>query len=294
MGKEYYRSGNIAGRFLRFLKEHMAVIVYDCETTGLSPIKNHIIQLSARKCFVSGEGLEEIEERVWYINPGYALPEKIVDITGITDEFLLKMPKEAEVIGEITEFFGDMAVAGYNNNKFDDSFMDAMYTRYRQSFHPKESIDIYKVIEDVIPPGETLNYKLSTITKHLDLTDQISRFHDAEGDSMAALLVANCCVPLCRKKCEQASKHPIRPRVVRLSRWENPRNQRQKRIYVETDSATLYFDCIRHTWATKEATDMVSRYDMEHVTAQVMAAAGCRDEKELARWKGRIQISKNR
>ena len=102
MGKEFYRSGNTAEKFLRSLKENMAVMVYDCETTGLSPEKNHIIQLSARKCFVSEEGFEEMESRTWYICPGYALPEKIVELTGITDEFLSGMPKEAEVFHEIT------------------------------------------------------------------------------------------------------------------------------------------------------------------------------------------------
>lgn len=292
MGKEFYRSGNTAEKFLRSLKENMAVMVYDCETTGLSPEKNHIIQLSARKCFVSEEGFEEMESRTWYICPGYALPEKIVELTGITDEFLSGMPKEAEVVHEIAGFFEDMAVAGYNNIQFDDAFMDAMYTRNGLTFQPQESIDIYQVVKAVILPGETVNYKLGAITKYLGLSGEISRFHNAEGDTMATLLVANRCIGRCREKCRRSARRLIRTKVVRISRWENPRSQRQKRIYVETEDTTLYFDCLSHTWSTKEISDMISRYDMEYVIVQVMKATNCHSETALAKWKGSIQISK--
>lgn len=292
MEREFYRSGNTAEKFLRSLKENMAAVIYDCETTGLSPEKNHVIQISARKCFVCEDGFEEMESRAWYINPGYALPEKIVELTGITDDFLAGMPREAEVIHEIVGFFKDMTVVGYNNLQFDDPFMDAMYTRNGLVFAPQGSIDIYKVVKAVILPGETVNYKLGSVTKYLGLADEITQFHNAEGDTMATLLVANGCIGRCREKCRKSAQRLIRSKVVRIARWENPRNQRQKRIYVETEDTTLYFDCLSHVWSTKEISDMISRYDMEYVTLQVMKATNCHSEADLARWKGSIQISK--
>lgn len=292
MGKEFYRSGNTAEKFLRSLKENIAAVIYDCETTGLSPEKNHIIQISARKCFVCEDGFEEMESRTWYINPGYALPEKIVELTGITDDFLAGMPKKAEIIHEIAGFFKDMPVAGYNNIQFDDQFMDAMYKRNGLTFDPQESIDIYRVVKAVILPDETVNYKLGAIAKYLGLDNGISQFHNAEGDTMATLLVAGSCIDRCREKCRKSAQRLIRTKVVRIARWENPRNQRQKRIYVETEDTTLYFDCLNHTWSTKEISDMISKYDMEHVILQVMKATNCYSEAALARWKGSLQISK--
>ena len=233
-----------------------------------------------------------MESRAWYINPGYALPEKIVELTGITDDFLVGMPREAEVIHEIAGFFKDMTVVGYNNLQFDDPFMDAIYTRNGLVFAPQESIDIYKVVKAVILPGETVNYKLGSITNYLGLADGITQFHNAEGDTMATLLVANGCIDRCREKCRKSAQRLIRTKVVRIARWENPRNQRQKRIYVETEDTTLYFDCLTHVWSTKEISDMISRYDMEYVILQVMKATNCHSETDLARWKGSIQISK--
>lgn len=68
-------------------------IVYDLETTGLNPAINHPIQVAARLCAVSPYGLDEICSQSWYINPGYQLPQKIVELTGITDRFLATQPK---------------------------------------------------------------------------------------------------------------------------------------------------------------------------------------------------------
>lgn len=183
-------------------------------------------------------------------NPGYALPEKIVELTGITDDFLAGMPKEAEVIHEIAGFFKGMPVMGYNNIQFDDQFMDAMYTRNGLTFAPQESIDIYKVVKAVILLDETVNYKLGVITKYLGFDDRNSQFHNAEGDTMATLLVAGSCIDRCREKCRKSAQRLIRTKVVRIARWENLRNQRQKRIYVETEDTTVYFDC--HTAYVKE------------------------------------------
>ena len=50
--------------FLRGIKENDIIIIYDLETTGLSPVNNHIIQLSARACLIA-DAYRRLEE-----NPG--------------------------------------------------------------------------------------------------------------------------------------------------------------------------------------------------------------------------------
>lgn len=282
-----YKVRNMKDFLLQSLDDCMLMIVYDCETTGLSPIANHIIQLSARKCIVSEYGLEEAESRNWYIKPGYALPEKIVRLTGITDDFLADKPMESEVANEIIEFFEFEPVAGYNNVKFDDKFMAQMFERYGAFFSPEISVDLYGVVKDVIEPGETENKKLPTITKYFGLEDEISRFHNAEGDTLATLLCFNKCVELCRTKKNEEYENQITCTVKSISPWTNPRDWRQQRIYVETDHATFWFDVLKGIWYLKSKTDQIARYDVANVIKQVLSLTGC-DENAFAKLKSKV------
>ena len=59
----------------------MKVIYFDTETTGLDFIRNEIIEL-AMLIVEDGRIIEEYDR---FINIGKDLPQKIIDITGITD-----------------------------------------------------------------------------------------------------------------------------------------------------------------------------------------------------------------
>lgn len=288
MKNDIYKTRDAVGVFLQSLKDCIVMIVYDLETTGLSPVSNHIIQISARKCFVSEEGLEEAENKTWYINPGYSLPEKIVQLTGITDDFLADKPPESAVAKEIIDFFGYEPVSGYNNNKFDDKFMVQMFERYGASFSPKISIDLYTVVKDVIDPGETENKKLLTITKYFGLESAISQFHNAQGDTLATLLCFNKCIELCRRKHNETCQVQIQCTVKSISPWKNPKDWRQQRIYVETDSVTFWFDVLNRVWNLNSKTDRITRYDVADIIKQVLSLTGCADEEAFSKLNKRI------
>lgn len=283
MNRDIYKTRNVKDFFLQSIDECMMMIVYDCETTGLSPVANHIIQLSARKCFVCDDGLEEAESRNWYINPGYALPEKIVQLTGINDDFLADKPSEGEVANEIIEFFGSEPVVGYNNVKFDDKFMTQLFERYGASYVPDVSVDLYAVVKEVIDPGETENKKLSTIVRYFGLEDEISQFHNAESDTLATMLCLNKCVDLCRKKKNESYHNQITCIVKSISPWTNPRDWRQQRIYVETNNATFWFDILNRTWNLKSKTDCIVRYNVKNVIQQVLSLTGSENEDAFAK-----------
>lgn len=109
MSNESYKFSKVQDALFHILSGLDFLIVYDCETTGFQPAENHIIQLSARLCCVMKDGfLEEVGQAEWYINPGYCLPDKITELTGISDEFLREKPFEKEVFQEIANFFAGM------------------------------------------------------------------------------------------------------------------------------------------------------------------------------------------
>lgn len=92
--------------------------VLDIETTGLSFRTDKITEIAAVK-IRNGEILEEFS---CFVNPQVPIPERIVEITKITDE----MVKDAETIDlvmpKLLEFMGDSVLVAHNAN-FDLGFL---------------------------------------------------------------------------------------------------------------------------------------------------------------------------
>ncbi len=93
-------------------------IALDLETTGLDPKKNKIIEIAA----VHVKDGAVIERYQTLLNPGWRLPEKITELTGITDEELLDAPVIEEKLGEFLEFIQDRVIVGHSV-LFDYSFL---------------------------------------------------------------------------------------------------------------------------------------------------------------------------
>ncbi|HPT84816.1 MAG TPA: PolC-type DNA polymerase III [Bacillota bacterium] len=93
-------------------------IVFDIETTGLSSLKNHIIEIGAVK--ISGGEVKEVFGT--YVNPGEHIPEEITALTGITDEMVKDAPSEAEAVRAFLEFAGGGILVAHNAS-FDIGFI---------------------------------------------------------------------------------------------------------------------------------------------------------------------------
>lgn len=96
-------------------------IVLDLETTGLSPAKDKIIQIAILKIFANDSKAPELKTR--YVNPGIHIPEKVTEITGITDEMVKDAPKFDKIAKGIVSFIGDADIITFNGNRFDIPFL---------------------------------------------------------------------------------------------------------------------------------------------------------------------------
>lgn len=286
-----YKCNSVRDDFQNALKNNVLIIIYDIETTGLSAEKNHIIQIAAKKCFTSENGLEAVEEMCWYMNPGYALPDTIKELTGITDEFLADMPFEAELIDEIAVFFDTEAVCGYCNDKFDNKFMTSLFERYGYAFSPVQSVDIYNVAKDLISPKDICNYKLRTVVEYFGFGQDIAQFHNAESDTLATMLCANQFASMYLEMEGSTYENLIRCSVKNIAYWENPRNWKQKRIYVETDNAVFYYDILNRIWCMQDTQDRIGRYDMDEVVFQALLYTCTADLNEFSKFKDRLIVS---
>lgn len=144
-------------------------VVLDIETTGLSPQKNEIIELSALRV-VKGEIEEEFSKLV---KPrGYVSPF-ITKLTGITREMLSEAPPIDKAIWEFKEFCSDSIVLGHNIN-FDLNFINTKLMQCHNIGFNNDYIDTLKIARKLLP--QLPSKKLGLIAAHFNLnTDGMHR-----------------------------------------------------------------------------------------------------------------------
>lgn len=93
-------------------------IAFDLETTGLRPTLDRILEIGAVK--VEGGEVTAVYET--FINHGMPIPERIVALTGITEEMAAQGKDLRTAVEGFLEFAGDGVLLGHNV-MFDYSFM---------------------------------------------------------------------------------------------------------------------------------------------------------------------------
>ena len=139
-------------------------IVLDVETTGASPTTGCAITEIGAIAIRGGEILEEFSS---FVNPQVALPEYIVNLTGITDEMLIDAPLINEVFPDFIEFIDrhEHVHLVAHNAPFDIGFLKAAATQLSHIWPKYEVIDTVKLARRVIERSEIENYKLGTLSQ---------------------------------------------------------------------------------------------------------------------------------
>ncbi|MCI9286663.1 MAG: 3'-5' exonuclease [Clostridia bacterium] len=145
-------------------------VAIDVETTGLSPITNELIEVSAIKY----DGNKRIDTFSTLIKPKVRIPYYITNITGITNDMVEEAPEVEEVMPELIDFVGDLPIVAHNAN-FDYKFIQ---NYSNNSFTKNKVIDTVPIGRRLYP--ELPNHKLGTIAKHIGITED--GFHRAEFD----------------------------------------------------------------------------------------------------------------
>ncbi len=98
-------------------------MVIDVETTGFDVTYAEIIDVGA----VRVEGGVVTETFSTLVDPGFFIPDRIKELTGITNAMLVGSPRMAGVLPQLMEFMGDSILVGHNVLQ-DIKFIDK-YTR---------------------------------------------------------------------------------------------------------------------------------------------------------------------
>lgn len=104
-------------------------IVFDIETTGLSARYNKITEIGA----VLVKNGEITETFSTFVDPEEHIPERITELTGITDEMVKGAPKTDEAVRNFLDFCGNRTLIAHNAG-FDTGFIRTAAREYRFNF----------------------------------------------------------------------------------------------------------------------------------------------------------------
>ena len=136
-------------------------VAFDLETTGLSPEKDRIIEIGA---VIFKDGKEQARYQT-FVDPEQKLEQKIVELTGISDEMLVGAPKIEQVLPEFLEFVGDRILVAHNA-KFDTGFIRSACNRLGYAYN-FTSADTLTLAQQLMP--QMNKYKLDIVAKALKL-----------------------------------------------------------------------------------------------------------------------------
>lgn len=152
-------------------------VVIDVETTGFSPTKDAIVQVSALRFF----GNKAVDGLNSYVNPLRPIPRESTAVHGITDDKV----KDSPTIDDIKEPFMNLvkgAILVGHNVTFDLNFLD-------HAFHG--ALDGIKYI-DTMRVAKTLlnlpNYRLETVADYAEFHPE-GGYHDSLTDCTATAAV---------------------------------------------------------------------------------------------------------
>ncbi|MBQ0101271.1 MAG: PHP domain-containing protein [Firmicutes bacterium] len=154
-------------------------VVFDIETTGLSPLNDAITEIGAA-LVKNGEVISVFNT---FADPARHIPENITELTGITDEMVAGAPSQADAVKSFLEYAGDRILIAHNAG-FDTSFIrkvcDANGIEFNNTY-----IDTVALSKYVNPTLK--KHKLDTIAAFYHLGDFNHHRASDDAEMLAAI-----------------------------------------------------------------------------------------------------------
>ncbi len=172
-------------------------VAVDLETTGIGAKREKITEIGMVKV-VDGAVVETYHTMV---NPHREIPERIVELTGITDEMVKDAPGIEEVLPQVMEFCEGFPLLGHQII-FDYGFLTQAAVNMKLEFK-KDAVDTLKLCRYLMPGTEKKNlgaacayFGIVPETAHRALSDAMSthllyrklmeRFGESRGELFEA------------------------------------------------------------------------------------------------------------
>ncbi len=159
-------------------------VVIDLETTGLNANFDDIIEAAALK-ICNGEVTDTYQS---FINPGYAIPDFITELTGISDDMVKDAPLINVVLPQFMNFLGDSIIVGHNVN-FDINFIYDNLEKINCPAIQNDFIDTLRLCRKLYK--QMSHHRLSDMVEALQIP--VDTMHRSLSDCYSCLSVFKNC-----------------------------------------------------------------------------------------------------
>jgi len=168
-------------------------VVFDVETTGLSPIGgDRIVEIAAIKV-KEGVIIDSFES---LINPGREIPAEASRINGITDDMVTDAPLAEDVLPKILSFIGGACLVGHNI-KFDLDFLCFELSRINRRLNDwTPTLDTIKMAKRLLP--QLSSYRLGNLAQYFGAN--VQETHRALADVKLTVTVVTRLLDLAVKQ----------------------------------------------------------------------------------------------
>lgn len=154
--------GNIDGTMLISYCDYY--VLFDIETTGLSPEEDAVVELSAIKV---SDG-QVVDEFSTLVNPCIHIPYSASSINGITDDMVKNSPTMDTVLKDFVSFVGDAVLVGHNIKRFDLKFIQRDAVRFLGKELTNDYVDTLIVANRYLPDLES--HSLESLSYHYGIS----------------------------------------------------------------------------------------------------------------------------
>jgi len=155
-------------------------IIYDLETTGLSPDTDEFIQIAAVR-FQAGCLCPE-DSFFSFARPRQRISSFITGYTGISNDDVRHSPYPEEVLSQFARWAQTSTLIAHNGLRFDSKFLTATCQRHQLPAREVECIDSIHISKMLYGSTRGTGHSLDHLKSRLGIRDTALRRHDARGD----------------------------------------------------------------------------------------------------------------
>ena len=164
--------------------------VLDLETTGISFRTEKITEIGIMKV-KNGEVIDEFST---FVNPEKPIPQKVIDVTHITDDMVKDAPTIDKILPNALKFIGDSVIVAHNAD-FDVGFLK--HNCFQLGLKLENTyVDTLRLAKDLFPDYK--KYKLGIIAENLGIKVEVA--HRALDDVDTTVKVFNVMIDMLKEK----------------------------------------------------------------------------------------------
>lgn len=251
--------------------------VFDTETTGVKE-NDRIVELAILKCRIKNGKAIIDEEHDIYIRPPFDMDQKVIDIHGITNEFLADKPTEEELFPVIKEIFGERPILIGHNVEFDIGMVSRMYERHGAKFTYQIGLDTLDMARDVLFGEDVPDYKLGSLLNITGLDFGLT-FHNALDDIRGTLRLLDYCYAEYKELPEDEENKDLL--YVNYMYFWKGYNKKQSGMYVDTNLGKIYYSTFYKCWFSSKVD--LSKCNIRALETDILLKTGLPSMREYGR-----------